>query len=275
MDELNSQYNQLKDWLDNFKDASEMYPLVKQSFEVVNFKKEIIDTLPSDLDETYKQNLYDQAITGAEYFDKNLKPIPSSPTFDPLSGLSLCTSGATGSISIVNDIKSISDFKYNGWADAIIGKYSQIQDHQDRKNFILCELATLDPVIRDEFEISFESYSKFSGDVGTQFDFAITCRNALEHLKGRLFAKARVHLPATVQKVNWVEMSNVLAKGGVGSAEHTQLTLELGKYDTLHSDLSHVAKNMQIKHYASTEAIFSQYLDHAFTLLSLIDKGKL
>lgn len=277
MDEIDEHRKQLKDWLDRYKNLSDIYPYVVDSYELANFKKRVADSVPDDLDGPFKVKIFDAITNGIDYFKENLPKIPDN-TFIAPSGVSMAISGASGSIAVVNEIQTFGDPKFSAWTSEMVTEYNEIQRHQHREDFITTTLTAFDPKTAEEFELSVIANDKYRNALTSQSDVGIICRNVLEHLKGTLFQKALSYIKVkkpSKQKVNWAEMVEELAIGGSGSPEYVQLQVELATHQLLHTNLTHTAKNITKETQSSVQANFSIYLDHLFNVLNLIDKSKL
>ena len=279
MEEINEHERQLKEFLDKYKNLTDIYPYISQAYDLAKFKKEVADTIPSDLENEYKIKLSDSLIDGIDYYKTNLPKINMGPSFSASSGLTRSISGTTGSISILSDIESFCDSKYNSWTSDLIGKYTIIQDNQERKNYIMTALNTISSKVANEFKLSISSYEKFVGNLTNQNDCGINCRNVIEHLKGELFDKALKQakiITPTKQKIkDFLEMADHLAIGGIGSVEHRQLQTEATINAIIWADFTNVAKNRNPETLTSIQAKFSMFIDHLYNTLTLIDKAKI
>lgn len=279
MEEINEHQKLLRDFLENYKNLTDMYPHVRQAYDLATFKKEVADTIPSDLGTEFKLKLNNSLTDGIDYFKTNLPRISIPLNFSAPPGLTMSISGSSGCIEILSDIENFSDNKYKLWTGDLINKYTIIQNTQDRKTYIKNELNIISIKVRTEFELSISSYEKFIGGSTNQNDCGINCRNVLEHLKGELFDKALIIAKLTTptkQKIkDFLEMADYLAIGGVGSLEHHQLQREAVKNSTIWTDFTNVAKNRRPETPSSLNAKFSMFIDHLFNTLTLIDKTKL
>ena len=279
MEEINKHEKELKEFLENYKSLTDIYPYVSQAYELANFKKEVADTIPSDLSREYKLKLNNALTDGIDYFTSNLPKINIPLGFSAPSGLTMSISGATGSIAILSDIESFGDTKHNGWTTNLINQYVSIQTHQDRKSYILCELATINSKVADEFGLAISSYEKFIGSATNQNDCGINCRNVIEHIRGELYDRALTQAKLTIstkQRIkDFIEMADHLAIGGIGSVEHRQLLSEALNHTALWTDFTNVAKNRIPETQTSMQAKFSMLVDHLYNTLTLIDKSKL
>jgi len=279
MEEINEHQRQLKEFLDNYKSLTVLYPYVRQAYDLATFKKEVADTIPADLGNEYKLKLSNSLTDGIDYYKTNLPSITIGPSFSASSGLTMSISGATGSIAILSDIENFCDTKYNSWTGDLIGKYATIQGSQDRKTYILTTLNTISGKVASEFELAIGSYEKYIGSSTNQNDCGINCRNVIEHLKGELFDKALTQAKTTAptkQKIkDFLEMADYLAIGGIGSVEHRQLQTEALINATIWTDFTNVAKNRNPETLTSMQAKFSMFIDHLYNTLTLVDKTKL
>jgi hypothetical protein len=279
MKEIDEHQKQLKEFLDTYKNLTDIYPYVRQAYDLATFKKEVADTIPADLGKEYTLKLTNSLTDGIDYYKTNLPAITIGPSFSATSGLTMSISGATGSISILSEIEDFCDTKYNSWTSDLIGKYVTIQNTQERKTYILNILNTISNKVASEFELAIGSYEKYIGSSTNQNDCGINCRNVLEHLKGELFDKALTQAKITTptkQKIkDFLEMSDYIAIGGIGSAEHRQLQTEAIINATIWTDFTNVAKNRNPETLTSMQAKFSAFIDHLYNTLTLIDKAKL
>lgn len=279
MEEINEHQRQLKEFLENYKNLTDLYPYVRQAYDLATFKKELADTIPADLGDEYKLKLSNSLTDGIDYYKTNLPSITMGPSFSGSLGLTMSISGATGSIAILSDIENFCNPKYNSWTGDFIGKYAILQSSQDRKNYILTTLNIISSKVANEFELAVRSYEKYIGSSTNQNDCGINCRNVLEHLKGELFDKAlsqAKNTTPTKQKIkDFLEMADFLAIGGIGSVEHRQLQTEATINTSIWTDFTNVAKNRNPETMTSMQAKFSAFIDHLYNTLTLVDKAKL
>lgn len=279
MEEINEHQRQLKEFLENYKNLTDLYPYVRQAYDLAIFKKELADTIPADIGDEYKLKLSNSLTDGIDYYKTNLPSITMGPSFSGSLGLTMSISGATGRIAILSDIENFCDPKYNTWTRDLIGKYAILQSSQDRKNYILTTLNIISSKVANEFELAVRSYEKYIGSSTNQNDCGINCRNVLEHLKGELFDKALSQAKNTTpskQKIkDFLEMVDFLAIGGIGSVEHRQLQTEATINTAIWTDFTNVAKNRNPETMTSMQAKFSAFIDHLYNTLTLVDKAKL
>ncbi len=274
-DDLKNKQSIISGWLKDFRDREQQLPFVQQSLDMTNYQIDVVNGFPAILSGDAKAGILDSFSQSTEFWSQFAKAYPAGDTkFQAASGLALEASASNQANIYMSSMTVGSPPEVQKWATEKITIYQGFDQVKNRQYEVHKLLADLLPNILGEYKTALQSFSEALADAQPQSTWAIHARNTLEHINGELFDIARKVRRARglfIKKIKWPEVAEVLAKGGVGSAEHTALLAERATYDTLHGSLSIFAKNLSKLAEADLQALQTQYHDHLFAELSLLD----
>jgi hypothetical protein len=157
------------------------------------------------------------------------------------------------------------------WAREKTAAYQAIQMQQDRVGLVRAHIEKFLPSRVGEFDLSAATFSQTIAGSQQQSAWGIHARNLLEHVKGDMFVTAQKVL--NKQKVKWTEFADALARGGVGSIEHSALIAEEATHKILHSALTDIAKNLLRVSEADLRDRYAEFHDHLFSVFTLVDEA--
>ncbi len=265
----------LDSWLIDLKKRNEQAPDVQRSAEVVGFQIDLIESMPKELPKEAKENLANQFSFTTNYWQKTL-PLPQqSPLYNPASGYAMEVSSSNTAYQALSSIscEPKANEPVSSWIKDKAISYQKIQERHQRREAIAGKLTRLFPDRCEEFQKACDTYQKCIAGFESQTAFGINARNLLEHLKGDLFSVAMRRL--RVQKVKWDQFAKAMAKGGPDSQECVSLMAEEKTYKHLHVTLTNLAKNLVTVTEANLRSHMTEYHDHIFAVISLVDENLL
>jgi hypothetical protein len=261
--------NYLKTWLQNFGKAKGLIPHVQRELEKTEWEIEALSNKPDEASEipTGEMGLLFQ--NDFSFLSQSLPMIPNFDSKASSTSDAFTTSGTASVfefVSRVGDIDTPTAFEYSRYYTA---RYQAIQVAHNLPNQIRSLLERL-PTNNtlDRFNRAEKSYLVFKAESGERTSAAIEMRTFIDGLKGDLFQLARRH---EKEDMSWTEMAKRLSKGGAAGLEYNEIMRQEGIRSSLIKRLSAVGKDREGKSLTDLNNIWSELLDHAFTILNLIN----
>ncbi|MBX3002722.1 MAG: hypothetical protein KF828_02125 [Anaerolineales bacterium] len=148
-----------------------------------------------------------------------------------------------------------------------MAEYRELQAKQSRYEQVRELLGKFKTDRVKELDTAYQAYKSAIADVGERVAAGISIRNLHEHFKGDLYEKARIQRR---ENMTWERMAIRLARGGEGSAEHTELLNQNHNWESLQTRLTEVAKGQKSGIVADLDDIWTKFLDYMFIVLGLI-----
>lgn len=258
----------LQDWLSKFEEAKEVAPSIQQAYELKSWESEVLDTMPDAATEIPYDHLLEKYSMEQEFWSSNLPQMPSHDKWTLSSGSALSVSSSVSTYQLVARALDLGDPETQLWAEKHTYQYMEMQRQQQRIAYVRSALKSLNPDRASEFDRAVETYRFWSTGWSERESVGIALRNVLEHFKGDLYEKA-INRPRE-QKIKWPQMAMRLAKGGANSPESKTLIAEEETWKSLHRRLTEVAKTLDTGVATNLDMIFTEWIDHLYTVLSLV-----
>lgn len=193
-------------------------------------------------------------------------PIPPIPT-DYFGGTIAISSAS--SVSIFTKVSS-TDIDLHTWLSDEIEAYEVSLSRHNKIKEVGRRLALIKSNIAEEYTTSEQAYLSTKQGLGLRSTAGITMRNVLEHTKGELFGRVQ----KKKGRVTWQEMTSKLSISIEGSLEYrTLLNLEYD-WDSLHQDLTNLAKNLPLSVNVTLDVLWIRYIELLYSLSGLINLGE-
>ena len=265
--------NLLGDWLERAKDVHQAVPFIQDAYDQTKWQYDVLASLPTEARDQIGDFYLGKLNDSYKYMVDNLPALPPLQMSNVASLSAVTTADSTGTFQIITRVSSFESVQTHDWAVAKASEFRELQGRQNRINSIMSQLSVLDADRAQEFEKSVEAYKRAVSSTTDLTDAAIKIRNVLEHVKGELFEKA-IRRPKE-QKIRWPDMAARLAKGGDAGIECRNLKNEENTHKSLHDRLSRIAKNLDKITPEDLNNIFTEFVNHLFTVLNLIDRSHL
>lgn len=265
-----AKYDYLKTWLDNFSQAQDIVPHVQNELEKTDWEIEALSNMPDEASEIPLGNI-------TVLFNEDLRflnrALPMIPTFDPStfsSSDAISTSGTASVYEYISRIGDINTPRAYEFSEHFTLKYQEIQSAQNRPNEIRKLLEKLPGKnTLDRFDRAENIYSQFKAGVGEKTSAAMEMRNFLYGLVGDLaqFAKQweKENTPS------WEKIAERLSKNGTSGLEYQEMLRQKNVHSSLIGRLSSVGKDREGSSVTNLNHIWTELLDHVFTILNIIN----
>lgn len=263
----------VKRWLDRLETANQVAPIVRQAYELITWESKAIDSMPEAASEIPHDDLLSHAYTERDLWCKSLPtmPVHNYPSLNTSGTASLASASTIYQFAILAG--DLSDPSVQAWSQTYTAEYEEIQQTQMRVGAVGKLLGRLNPDRAIEFNEAVTTYQGLDTGLSDRVGVGIKLRNVLEHYKGDLFERT-INRPSE-QKITWVNMAARLTVGS-GDGPESQMLLHAEKqWTSLHRRLTDVAKNLRSGAATNLRTIFTEWLDHLYTVLSLIDPAHL
>lgn len=257
----------LENWLACHKEASPAAPTVERAWELAKWEENALINAPAEV-------CFDPVIERQMSNELTLwqSALPQMPQYNHDQIRQVYTSSFTSGSAMYTQISKTSqqlqDPEIEQWSTQYTERYETIQHRHNRREEVLKLLGSLNPERVEEFEKACEACESVQGGWLSQEDAGIAMRNVLEHVKGDLWQVAkRPH----EQKFKWPIMVDRLSKTGPGTHMYQTLLDEETKHRQLHTELTHVAKNMKSVSGRDVVVLMTRLQDHLFIVLSSIE----
>lgn len=272
VDDLKSKQRLLSDWIADHRERTEQLPYIQQSLEIVNYQLGVISSAPSALPVTVWDDIVTAYSNSVLFWAQFTQSFPARVAFSSaISGLALEASGSNLAYQALSAATVGHTLEVNDWARQKTLDYQEIQQRHDRIGQVKAFIARLIPHRVKELEFSESSFAAALANSQPQSVWGIHARNLLEHVKGDFFVTAQK--AQKKQKVKWSEFADALARGGIGSAEHTGLIAEEATHKLLHLAFTEIAKNLIQLPEADLRDRRSEFHEHLFSVFSLLDEA--
>ncbi len=257
----------LLDFLGRLNRAQEQVPDVQEIIEQSKWEINVLSEMPEDGEEFITDDMIKRHLNANIHLFSNLPLPPVYSTKMMYSTASISSASSSDVYEIVSRVGEIENDEFHDWSVKSVLSYRQMLEKQSRYEKIRELLMRIIPYRVAEFETARVSYLAAKADVGEREAAGISMRNVLEHFKGDLFVLARKH---ENENMTWERMAERLARDGVGSVEHAELSKQKAEWNSLQSRLSQVAKGQKKGLVADLDDIWTKLLDHMFTILGII-----
>ncbi len=276
-DLLQEKNNKLDSFLKDVKNVNDIVPTVKQAKEETEWALNVFKNMPPEasnrLNETKLNTVFGQDLS---IWKNALPKLDVDPGFATTSG-----SGASGTASqvVFNEILNINGVSGSSqhldiskWAHLSLDEYMKIQSRQNKVQEIENTLKKIRDSLATEFRDANSTYIKADAEVVLSKDAANSMRNVLNHFEGNLVELARSHPGENVKNSDkWLFIANRLATGGSTSNEYTLLSQKGRDHRQIQVDLTDITKNTSTSPLGKLRIVHTQWLDHLYTSLKLID----
>jgi hypothetical protein len=193
--------------------------------------------------------------------------IPSEPQFN--SSGSIVVSSGSAIFSTVNRITDLGTPTAIAYGKKYKFEYDQLQSVQQRPQQVRIQLEKIKSKnLLERFDNAYNSYLAFRSGAGLRTSTANEIRNLLLGFKGELFTLAR-RFPK--EDMTWDRMAARIAINGGSGTEHIILISQNRVHSSLLSRLAEVLKNREGGSLTDLDSIWTETLDHIYTVLGLIE----
>jgi hypothetical protein len=263
---LHEKEQHLNEFILRFGKAKDIMPEVQKSLDMTRWEIGALENRPTVAGEM------PSATDLSFYTTQDLKftrsSLPLMPNYDPAvisTASTVTTSGAAYIYNYVARYADIKDDKAIKFSNEQTGRYREIQARQERPQqvrklmLLFCGSNTL-----KRFDIAAQSYLNLKSGAVSHEDAANAIRNVLHGLKGDLWKKAQ---STPKENMNWVSMSQRLAKGQV---EGAVLVRQEEVQASLISGLSDILKDRNPSSATNLDNLWTQTLDFIYAVLNLV-----
>lgn len=252
----------------SYLDAQQALPYVQQNLDLTDWQLDVYENLPPEASELPIYDRKDRLEAENQYL-KGLYHVVDVPPSGLLnSTASVTTSGTSTDYSYVNRVRDLATPAALEFGNTYISQYQNIQLAQDRPQQVrtlLHKINTRD--IYERFDRAYDAYQGYKSGTMKRTAAANEIRNLLLGLKGDLWNKARKW---PKENMNWNNMSARLAINGGRGQEHVTLGAEERKHTSLLARLADVLKDREGNSITNLNAIWTEVLDHLYTVLGLL-----
>jgi hypothetical protein len=267
-DDLEFQMAYLREWLNKYKEAQELIPILKQRLDELDWELDALAHRPAEADEIPLDDLHNYFAISNQRMKNVIPPVPDYNRSLIESWTSVNTSGSSSfyeSVTRVGDLGTPVAEEYSKKYGAL---YIDLQIAHNRPDMVRSGLEKLkDPGILMRFDTAALALPTMKAGVKTRTEAALAMRNLIDGLQGVLFEKARKW---PNENMTWQEMSKRLSKDANDEFERQELVIQETKRKSLISRLSDVMKGREGGSVTNLDDIWAQTLDHIHIVLGLI-----
>ncbi len=269
MDFLKKKREYLAEWLFRFTIAQkEVLPEVQKNLDVTDWEIEALTNLqttsanipPKELNLFFERDY--------KYTIQNIPMMPDFGTIASTTATSIATAGTSRVYDYVVNCGDPSRPDVMIYSHKYTQRYRDLQEAQQRPEQVrqlMMKYASENSLKR--FDEAQNAYWSAKSDTSNREKAAVHMRNLLDGIKGDLFQLARL---ADKENMTWEKMNERLTKGVAMGPEHQELLSQKAFRETLISRLSDVLKDRKAIDANNMEHLWSQVLDHIYTLLGLL-----
>jgi hypothetical protein len=275
-DELSEDIKKLEERKADLEKAKESYlraqaaiPYVQQDIELTDWQIRLHKNRPPEAAEIPKPSRKDQLELENQYL-RALYPVAMVPPGLSLySGTAVTTSSSSADYSYANRVRDLGTPAAVKFGNTYITEYHQLQFVQERPKQVrdLLGKKMKSANLFERFDRAHEGYLSFRSNTGKRTAAANEMRNLLWGFKGELWNLAR-RFPE--ENMTWEAMSARVAINGGSGTEHVFLSAQKRVHSSLLGRLADVLKDREGGSITNLESIWTEILDHLYTVLGLI-----
>lgn len=265
---LRATEDQLREWLERFGKAQDAVPFVSRSLEVVHWERQALDNLPEEARRLQLPYTADYYRRRCDYLAGTLPRISDYDVDSVRNFPAVLTSGTVNYYGFLDEVADLQTPASQTYADTQKRTYSELQTRQMRIHDVrslLCKLGS--KRVLSQFERAFRAHSADATKTGARTAAAIEMRTLLDGVQGELFARAG-HQRG--QKTSWLSIAMHFAKGEPCDITYQKVVEEGQSREKLIGQLSLSAKDRDESHPVDLDAVWTETLDHIYTVLSLV-----
>lgn len=257
----------LADWLDQAKSVQGAVPKVQQQLDLAKWEEEALSDVPSQA-----ANIVPSDVTSslAEDLETLRQALPEIPQINLVAlDVSVATTSTTSTriYQLADNARHSDDPQICGWGSRYSEKYEILQNQLGREQQVRSLLHNLNPNLALEFDDAVSEYRAVLAGTTSQPKAGIALRNVIEHYKGEVMNLARQH--PKEQKISWEQLSNRLVGNVVVARQRFQQQGK--KWSDLQQRLSKLAKGHIQLDQSELYSVFTEFIDHLYIVLSLIN----
>ncbi len=248
--------------------AQAVIPFIQQNIDLTDWRIRAYKNLPPESAEVPKFSRKDELESENQYLRGlyTVLNIPSEPQL--FSSTSVTISGGSADYNYLNRIRDLGTPSAIEYGNTFILEYHQLQDVQQRPQQVRALLEKIKSKnLFERFDSAHEAYLAFRSGSGKRTGTANEMRNLLLGFKGELLNLAR-HFPK--ENMTWDTMSARVAINGGGGTEHVILSAQNRVHSSLFARLADVLKDREGGSIINLDSIWTETLDHLYTVLGLI-----
>lgn len=269
IEKLNYRRNYYDEWLHRYRTATEVLPYIQSQRDITDWQLKALSSRPDEANEISQLGL------GATFERENdylRNTLPMMPPYDSNRILTYGSFSASGSASVyeyVTRVGGLGTPSANQYASQFTHSYQELQVTHNRAKDVRELISKLgNPQTLDRFDRAETAVAAARLDVGQRTSTAFETRTLLDGIQGDLFNRAR-NWPE--ENMTWETMAARLATGGATGVEAIEVRSQKSKRSSLINRLSEIGKDREAGHISDIGNIWTQTLDHIYTVLGLIN----
>lgn len=270
--EIIKKLKERKDHLEQVKksylDVQRAIPFVQRNLDQTDWQLKVYENLPPEASEIPIYGRKNGLEAENQYLKDRYQVVDVPPAGILNSTASVTTSGTSDDYTYVSRVGDLATPSASAYANIYITQYQDMQFAQDRPQQVRALLSKINtPNIYERFDTAYDAYQGYKAGAVKRTAAANEIRNLLLGLKGDLWNKARKW---PKEDMNWNNMSARLAINGGGGQEHVILDAQERKHTSLLGRLADVLKDREGGSITDLNSIWTEVLDHLYTVLGLL-----
>lgn len=258
----------LKEWLDRYKNAHDAVPFVQTNLELTEWEFEALSNMPMKAKGVEIDELENIIQRDYEYVQNALPMIPKYDLNLLKSSTVVNTSGSQVVYGYVARVVDLGTPEAEQYSNKYVALYQNLQIKQQRPERVRELLVKLgNPQTLQRFDTATNAYIHAKADTVKRSEAALEMRNLLDGVKGDLFEKAR---EKERENMTWEIMAKKIVKPSPIGTELAELIRQGTVRSILYDRLSNVLKDREGSSQINLDNIWTELLDHIFTVLGLI-----
>ena len=266
---LEERKKQLEGWQESLRKAQEAAPYVQENLEQTDWQVRALKNLPQEAVEIPYFGRQEE-LEQENKFLRDVFPILKSTDFPTVvSSTATTTSGSMNVHEYINRVRDLGTQNAIIYGNTYLAEYDQIQAAQGREKEVRSLIKIFGSTnLMERYNRAFMAYFAYKGKTGDKTAAGNEIRNLLLGLGGELFERARKW---TKENMTWKLMSPRLAIGGGRSHQHITLENQGKTRSALLKRLAEVLKDREGGSVTDLNAIWTETLDHIYTVIRLVD----
>lgn len=268
MKNLDEAIKHIENWLRINEGNQKSVSIIKKLLQVLYWQMETLKSMPLSIKNRmptgfFSDDFFQLGYNNIKEYIPEAKPVNIYKINDTIFS-------STGTSSMIFASSGlISNLEESGqeWAMQTIDSYEQIKDELHIVSELKNKLQNLDPELVNEFDLMEGNFYRATNEIEFRVNTSTAMRNLLEHVKGKLFTKAR---KLYEQKIKWNEMVERLCiNSDENSFEYQALIYQERVWKEIHTNLSQYLKNNIHCSIEDIKNLRFALITHLYTILSL------
>ena len=269
LEKLETRKAYLEEWLFRFRKAQAVVSIVQMNLDQTNWEIDAWRNRPAEAGEILTPYLSQKFDRENQFLQKAFHPMPNYEMTDINRGTAVMISGSSILYEYVAKVGDLGTKNAIAYSSHYTAQYRELQEAQQRPAHVRSMIEAIGSRnTLERFDRAYLAFIAYRSSAGSKPAAGMEIRTLMDGIQGDLFALARKW---PKENMIWETMVDRLAIGEPNGIAHKELLDQERVRSTLISRLSQIGKDREGESITNLDSIWTEILDHLFTVLGLID----